>query len=123
MKSNTLKQAKARTWLGGLQVQLSLSMSYYIVYINLSLMGMMFWYTTAAPIIQPYIPWASFWMFGVFMLLVVSIVMIVDYKYMYPSRQGFLNKQAYKHANPIVGDVQKLLKNQKKIMRKLGIEE
>ena len=117
-----MKQAKVKTWIGGLQVQLSLSMSYYVVYINLALMGMMFWHTTAAPVVQPFMPWASFWMFATLMVFIVASVMTLDYKFMYPSRQGFLNRQAYKHENPIVADVKRIEKNLKKMMKEMGIE-
>ena len=118
-----MKQAKAITKLGGFQVQLQASMGHYLVYINLMFVGMMFWYTTAGPAVRPYLPWISFWMFASLMLVLIATLMIVDYKFMYPSRQGFLNKQVYKHENPIVKDIQKLIKNQKKIMEKLEIED
>jgi len=117
-----MKQAKVITKLGGFQVQLSTSMSYYVLYINLMFVGMMFWHTTAAPNLRPYAPWVDFWMFASFMLILVAALMILDYKFIYPSRQGFLNKQAYKHDNPAVADLQNILKNQKKIMKKLGIK-
>jgi len=133
MKTRAFKQAKVRTKIGGFQVQLSTSFSHYIVYINLSMMGMMFWHTTGAPWIRQIYPEASFWMFALFMLLVIASVMIFDYKYMYSSRQGFLSQQSYKHANPAVADLQKILAavavipkivaNQKRIMERLGIKD
>lgn len=118
-----MKQAKVRTKLGGFQVQLSTTMSHYVVYINLMFVGMMFWHTTARPNLQPFLPWVDFWMFASFMVLIVAAVMVLDYKFIYPSRQGFISKQSYKHANPMVADMKKVIANQKKIMDKLGIEE
>lgn len=117
-----MKQAKVKTWLGGFQVQLSTSMSHYMVYINMSLVGMMFWYTTAAPALRPYAPWVSWWMFATIMLILVVSLMLIDYKYMLSSRQGFLNRQAYKHKNPLVYDIERMEKNLKKLMKEMGIE-
>lgn len=125
-----MKQARVITKLGGFQVQLSMSTSHYLVYVNLCFVAMMFWHTTATPFLQQYDINASFWVFAIFMLLIMSAVMVFDYKFIYPSRQAFISQQAYRHANPAVADLQKLLKNDeillandKKIMEKLGIEE
>jgi len=124
MQKRILTQAKPHPKLGAFQVQLSMSTSHYLVYVNLCFMGMMFWHTTAAPWLRQYV-WqgASFWMFATFMLLLISAVMFIDYKLVYPSRQAHISRQAYKHDNPAVADIQRLLKNQKKIMEKLEIEE
>ena len=117
-----MKQAKVKTWLGGFQVQLSTSMSHYVVYINMSLVGMMFWYTTASPALRPYAPWIAWWMFASIMFVIIVSVMIIDYKFMLSSRQGFMNKQAYKHENLIVKDVARIEKNLKKLFKEMGIE-
>lgn len=130
LKDRLLKQAKPKLWLGGLQVQLSMSTSYYLIYVNLSFVGLMFWHTTAAPWLRQHYAGASFWMFAIFMLLLISALMFLDKKYVYPSRQAFISHQAYKHDNPAVADLQVLKKNdeiimenQKKIMEKLGIDD
>jgi len=118
------KQAKPHPRLGALQVQLSVSTSYYLVYVNLSFMGMMFWHTTAAPWLRQNVyHGASFWMFATFMLLLIGALMFFDKKYIYPSRQAFISHQAYKHDNPAVADLQVLKKNVKKIMEKLEIDD
>lgn len=118
-----MKQVKVRTWLGGFQIQLSTSMGHYVIYINMSLVGMMFWHTTGAPALRPYLPWATWWMFAILMLVIIVSLMAMDYKYMASSRYGFLNKQAYKHENLIVKDVKKMQGDIDKIKEKLGIDE
>ena len=118
-----LKQAKPRVWLGGFQIQLIYSQSYYISFINSGFMACMFWYTTAGPSIRPYAPWIQFWMFGLLMISVVISVMVLDYVFIYPSRQGYLNQQAYKHVNPVAYDLQKLKIDIDRIKEKLGIED
>lgn len=117
------KQAKPHPKLGAFQVQLSMSTSHYLVYVNLCFMGMMFWHTTAAPWLRQNIyQGASFWMFATFMLLLISMVMFLDKKFIYPSRQAFISQQAYKHDNPAVADLKKILKNQEKIINRIGID-
>lgn len=129
VKDRLLKQVKPRPRVGAFQVQVSTTMSHYMIYINMSFMGMMFWHTTAAPFLRQYYIGASFWMFAIFMLLLVTAIGFFDYKFVYPSRQGFLNMQSYRHANPAVYDLKKLLENDtillendRKIMKKLGIK-
>ncbi len=129
-KSDFIKQSKPHPRLGGFQVQMSVTMSHYVVYINLSFMGMMFWHTTAAPYIRQFYAGAEFWQFAVFMLLIISSIMLFDMKYVYPSRQAFISHQSYKHDNPAVRDLKILIANDKqqksdldKIKKKLGIED
>lgn len=122
LKDKLLKQAKPRLWLGGFQVQLSQSMANYMIYFNLSFMGLMFWHTTAAPWLRQYYPGAVLWMFVLFMVLILTSLMLLDRKLAYPSRQAYLNRQTYKHANPAVDDLRELKKNLKKLMKELGIE-
>ena len=123
LKEKLLKQVKPKPKLGAFQVQVSTTMSHYIVYINLCFMGLMFWHTTAAPWLRQFYGGAQVWMFAIFMLLIVAGIGLFDYKFVYPSRQAFISRQAYKHDNPAIADLQKVLKNQKKIMEKLGIED
>ena len=129
LKDKILKQAKPRPRIGGFQVQLSTTMSNYIVYINLCFMGMMFWHTTAAPFLRQYYTGADFWMFAAFMLVLVSSIMAFDYKFVYPSRQAFISRQSYRHANPVVADIRQLLAENEeikadlnRIKEKLGIK-
>ena len=133
LREKLLKQVKPRLWLGGLQVQVSMGLSYYLVYVNLSFTGLMFWHTTAAPWLRQFHPGAEFWMFVIFMGLLFSSVMLFDRKVGLPSRQAYLNRQAYKHDNPAVDDLQEIKKKVAeipgisarldKVMKKLGIEE
>ena len=128
-----IKQAKPKLWLGGIQMQVSMASSYYLIYVNLAFMGLMFWHTTAAPWLRQFYPGAQFWMFIFLMSLFFCLVMLFDRKVGLPSRQAYQNRQAYKHANPAVDDLQEIKKKVAeipgieakldKIMEKLGVEE
>ena len=124
MRETLLKQIKPIPKVGAFQVQVSTTMSHYMVYINMCLMGTMFWHTTGAPWLRQFIyAGASFWMFALFMLLIGCSIMLFDYKFVYPSRQAFINQQAFKHGNPTVAIIKEIRANQKKIMEKLGIDD
>jgi len=114
-KSKLFKQSKPRPKMGALQVQLSTTMGYYVVYINLTFMGMMFWHTTAAPWFRMYYAGAMLWQFALFMILLVAAIMVFDWKFVYPSRQASLSQQSYKHDNPAVQDLQAIRKETAKI--------
>ena len=107
-----IKQSKINPSIGAFQVQLSGTMSFYMVYINLAMMGTMFWHTTAYPILSPFIPWINFIYFAALMVAIILAMMYLDYRFMLGSRTAFLSKQAYKHQNPIVKDFNKMLKTQ-----------
>jgi len=124
-----VKQAKPKSAIGAFQIQLQTCMGHYVIYINLFLMGTMWWHTTGAPLIRPYFPWADFWMFGCIMAFIISCLMLFDYKYIAPSRYSHQSRQGYKHVNPTVAlikgvasDVEKINNDLKVIKEKLGIE-
>jgi len=116
-----MKQAKFIPQLGFIQVQISNSM-FYLSLVNTLMLGLTFWYTSGSIIAAKYAPWFTLYMFLTFGVIITVLMMLFDWKVMYPSRQGVLNKQAYKHVNPAVADLQKILKNQERIMKKLGIK-
>ena len=93
-----MQQVKIPGWVGAIQVQLTNSF-FYIALLNTAMLSVTLWATTG-PSIQAKLPWADFWMLLVVGFLVVCGVMILDYKFMYPVRQAFINEQACKHTNP-----------------------
>jgi len=98
-------------------------MGYYLSMMNMTFVGLMFWYTTAGPNIRPYLPWVSFWIFAALIATVVVTVMILDYKFVYPSRQGFLNLQATRHPNPAMDELRIIRKKLERLEKRFGIDE
>ncbi len=92
-----------------------------ILYAPLTLMGVV---TTiyglwGADWIRKWIPWFSIWhLFGI-MVILVLIAMVFFYKVVIPSSYAFQVQQQYKHQNPIVDDLQGMLKRQKDIEKRL----
>ena len=106
---------------GFVQVQISNSL-FYLSLVNTLMLGFTFWYTSGSIIANKYAPWFTLWMFLSLGVVFMVLVMIFDYKVMYPSRQGFISRQAYKHVNPAVADLQQIKKDLKKIKDRLEIE-
>lgn len=95
-----IKQAKIFPLVGALQVQVQNSM-FYITFINVFMLASTFWFTTGAPFVQIHnIKWFTFWHLMAIGVIGFLVVMLLDYKFMYPSRQAFVNKQSTIHANP-----------------------
>lgn len=123
-----MKRSKYRPKLGFFLVQLSNSLS-YVGLGNTTMLMFTFWYTSGSIIAAKYAPWFNLWIFILLGIIFWTSVIIFDWIFIYPSRQGVLSTEAYKHANPAIDDLKKLLKNDeillsndKKIMKKLGIE-
>ena len=95
-----MKQVKIPTWVGVIQVQLTNSF-FYISLLNTSMLSVTLW-ALIGPTIQGVCPWARFWMLILVGIFVVCVVMVLDYKFMYPVRQAFINEQACKHTNPAI---------------------
>jgi hypothetical protein len=73
-------------------------------------------YAVAFPYIHKYVSWLSLPIFLLFLILGVLVLLLVFYKFIYPSYFSFLNRQTYIHDNPIQKDLAKIKKN-------LGIED
>lgn len=116
-----IKQNKLPPWVGAFQVQVTNSM-FYVNLISSGMMVLTFWYTAGYQIRDRYMPWLNIWMFVAVVAVVVIVVMFMDYKFVYPSRQAFQNEQACKHENPAMEELRAIRENQRKIMQRLGIE-
>lgn len=64
-------------------------------------------------IITEWFPWFSFPMLLGCMVALILLMMVVFFKYVIPSQIAFNMQQNYKHRNPLVRDMGKVLENQK----------
>jgi len=123
LTSRNIKQSKPRLWVGRLQMQLINTQSLYVGMAQSLMMLGMFWYTTAAPNVRPVAPWFNFWFFLGLIVVGIMAVMVFDFVFVYPSRQSYLNQQAYKHENPVVEDIKRIDERVNKIFKHLGLED
>ncbi len=68
-------------------------------------MGAVTMYTVVMPYIKPVFPWLTLPLFFVILLVAGSLLLVLFYKFVYPSYYAFLNKQVYVHDNPIQRDL------------------
>jgi len=79
-------------------------------------------YTTSAqPFIERYIPWLSFTLYMLVVIVGIMILMTLVKLLVIPSAYTFLNQQMWKNNNPMRAKLEKLEKNQNAIMGKLGL--
>lgn len=93
-----MQQVKIPSWVGAIQVQLTNSF-FYVSAISLGMQATTLW-AVAGPSIQAVWPPARFWMLVLLAFGVLCLIMVLDYKFIYPVRQAFINEQACKHTNP-----------------------
>lgn len=120
-KGVNMQQVKIPSWVGAIQVQLTNSF-FYIALLNTAMLSVTLWATTG-PSIQAVWPWARFWMLILIGVIVVCGVMILDYRFMYPVRQAFINIQACKHTNPAMEILVNINGRIDRIEKHLGIEK
>lgn len=79
------------------------------------------WQTSLQDRILSVFPWFNFWWFMAVIILITLSVMFFDYKFVYPARQAFQNKQGYEHKNPVKADLEKLSKDTEELKKSLDI--
>lgn len=116
------RQVGFRRWLGAILVQWQQSMAYLALY-STTMILMSLW-STWGKFAQAYAPWLNFPLFmligGLGGVSLVTLVGFLDYKFMYPSRQAFLNEQACKHENPAMDSLFRIEANQKAMAAELA---
>jgi len=94
-----LRQGKPKLWLGEARDMLTRVQSYY-VYVNISLL-LITTYTVREATIKAFIPWFNFIHLLAFLIVGISVVAVIDRKWVYPSQIAFHQHQAWKHKSPI----------------------
>lgn len=113
-------QHKPRLMLGLARDMLTRAQSYYGL-MNASMM-MITVYTVREGTIKSHLPWMNFMIFFAFIVLMLIVVMIFDYKMVYPSQIAFHQHEAWKHRSPVRKDFEALkleLEDMKKILSRI----
>jgi hypothetical protein len=71
--------------------------------------------------IVAYLPWMNIWLMLLFAVTPLVILIFMAFLILIPSRLKYMNDQAYKSNSPQMAVNKKILKNQKKIMDRMGI--
>jgi hypothetical protein len=111
------------SYLGWFKTMLG-AMFFYLTPINFLLLLWTAFHTTIAPWAAAHAHWLNNPL--LFMGIIIGIMLvglILEFKFMMPSQLAFMNVQGYQHGSPFASDMQTILRNQKILMDKLGIEE
>jgi len=100
-----LQQSRPRLWLGASRDMMQRAQSYYGL-MN-ALMMLITVYTVREVTIHKYLPWMNFVVFLSIIITVLLLILILDYKLVYPSQIAFHQHEAYKHRNLIRRDLDK----------------
>lgn len=73
-----------------------------------------------ADLLRKWFPWFTFYYLVGLLVLFMLMMMVFFYKVIIPSQYAFSVQQQYKHRNPLVEDMHKVLKQQKKTNKRLG---
>ncbi len=80
-------------------------------------------YTTSAqPFFIKYMPWLTFPLYLLVSFLGVILLMVFVKVWVIPSAYTFFNRQMWDNNSPMRNKLEQLEKNQKEIMKRLGIE-
>ena len=101
-----MKQIEGRIWFGRLKIVFT-RVSSYFGYINFVLMLSTFYAVKG-------FEYAPFWMFCVSAFVLIIVIGFVDYFFVLPSEQAFLNQQCVRHQNPIYDEIKELNKKLKR---------
>ena len=82
-----------------------------------------FYTTSAQPVIARYAPWLSFGLYMAVVFLGIALLMVGVKLLVIPSSYTFLNQQMWTNNNPMRAKLEEMERNQKRIMEKLGLED
>ncbi|MBU1067413.1 hypothetical protein KKE60_06470 [Patescibacteria group bacterium] len=82
----------------------------YVSVLSFTQISATFYYTTFKPSITQLVPWMSFGLYFIVLIVLVLLIMLIEYKFIVPSSFTFQNKQEYLHENLIRKDIRELTK-------------
>ncbi len=110
LKRNLFKQSKPRLWLGAIRDMIQRGQSYYGMF-NV-FVGLATLYTVREALIRSYVPWINFFILLGIIAIMQIIIIIIDYKFIYPSQIAFHQHEAYKHRSLLRRDLETANKRQ-----------
>ena len=104
------------TWMGGLLIQMQMSLV-YVAIANIVMLAVTMWYTSGYQVAQEYLPFFTIRHFLGLGVVCWGLIIFVDFKFIAPAKQRFLNRQAAKHKNPILELIEKMDKDNKEVRK------
>ncbi len=115
-----MMQQKSFHKLGAMLVTLTNTMSWLNI-LNFVMVIFLSWNAYEEKLVVIF-PWLNtYWVIAIVMCVVLFVV-VMEYAVLQPSRIAFSNQQVFAHKSPVRADLEKLKRNQKRIMEKLDIK-
>ncbi len=109
MKNNKWTEQKVIPFIGEFR-QLFSGASIWISMITFIFAAIAAYNTPIMESIKVFIPWLSFPIMLVFVIVAVLILMLLEHKYVQPSVLAYWNQMQYQHNNPLKEDVARIAK-------------
>jgi type I restriction-modification system DNA methylase subunit len=113
-----IKQYNFGPLIGGIK-DIAQYTAFYVTIINFILIAVTAYNTTLRDWILKELPWFSFPIFIVTLVVLVGIAMILEFKFVYPSIWAFRNKQEYTHTSLLRKDLKEVLDRLEKLEKKI----
>lgn len=117
--SKALKQYNVGGWIGGIK-DVANHATFWMSALNLGLVAATAYHTTIFPQVEHLVPWFSFPVFLLSIILLAGTAMLVEYKIIIPSVFTFRNRQEYEHQNLIRKDIADLHKDIEALRQELA---
>ena len=116
-----IKQGRGYYWFGALK-NVYMEAAGYISAVQFAIICIVAYTTTAAPWFYSRGIEVPFWLVIVLFLTLITSVLVFTYIIGIPSHYLFLEKQFKRYGNFTASDMQKILSNQRRIMKQLNME-
>ena len=121
IRTKILKQYNVGTSVGGLK-DITMRTMFYVSALNFIMLVITSYSVSLRDFMSEYVEWFSFPVFFGFLILILIIAIIIEYKFILPSQWQFANKQQYEHKSPVRLDLEEIKDRLTEIEKHLGIE-
>lgn len=119
-KLDLFKQSqRLPTWMGGFLTQLQMTLI-YVGIANIVMIAITMWYTSGHLIVKEYLPFFTIRHFLCLGVLCWGILIFIDYKFVAPAKQRYLNRQVAKHKNPTLELLKRVDRDNKKMSKDIA---
>ena len=112
-----MKQFNLGRWPGAYYSQLINGLT--IISVGSSIVNLTVLWAVTQDQIKRWFPWLNYALFlGIILFIVMVFLPLIDYMFLYKTRQAFLNEQGYKHKNPFREDIDLIKADLKELLEK-----
>lgn len=104
-----LEQKNVGSWWGGFKQSVA-QLNFYMVFMTLVMVAVGFWNDNLSTLLASWGLDIPFWVFGIFIITILVIGLLFEYKVSIPSFYSFWAEQFWKHKNPMKKELESFRK-------------